>query len=423
MNTLRPQADEEIRAADMGISGPDEITVSFSKCLQQLLEECSPEMIDESLLRLLREIFQTERVSFYRYASDEKEMVLCAETGDFSKSPLPPLLPSVPLHRLRIQGGGRGINHSLLIHSRLPFSKSLPDKKSDGNTHSVMLDLWNTTQLWGVICMESHGYTGRKSQVELLEYYRGAMPLFTCQLQNRVNRSLQKKLLETESSARRKMAFLANMSHDIRTPLNAIVGFSKLLAETDEITERLKYFSIIEKNNELLLQLISDILDLSKIEAGTISFRNTITNLNDCFTTLIESANSKLGRHVVIDFLPALPVCYILTDPNRLMQVIGNFLNNALKFTSVGVIRMGWQMDGPMLELYVEDSGIGIPQAELETIFNPYVRLNTDFTGTGLGLAICKSIIEKMQGTIGASSQLGVGSRFWCKIPYQPLEQ
>ncbi|MGE4568564.1 MAG: ATP-binding protein, partial [Bacteroidales bacterium] len=102
---------------------------------------------------------------------------------------------------------------------------------------------------------------------------------------------------------------------------------------------------------------------------------------------------------------------------------IGNFLNNAVKFTSVGVIRLGYSVDRETLEIFVEDSGIGIPQAELESIFNPYVRLNADFQGTGLGLAICKSIVEMMQGTIGATSQLGAGSRFWCKIPYQPIEQ
>ena len=407
----------------MGISGPNEINVSFSKCLQKLQGECSPEMIDAALLQLLRETFQASRVSFYRYQAIEGGLELLAQTENIPNALLPHLQPAIPSSLLRPLFESAPHSSQLLILPRLPFAASSPAGILAQLPHTVVLCLPDSSQLWGVVCLESFGAPGRKTQVELTEYYRDCFPFFTCMLLKQLNEALQKKNLDTEASARRKMAFLANMSHDIRTPLNAIVGFSKLIAETDELAERQKYYSIVEKNNDLLLQLISDILDLSKIEAGTVTIRYTTANLNECFTALIESASGKLGRHMVIDYIPALPVCYIRTDPNRIMQVIGNFLNNALKFTSMGVVRLGYLIDNKTLEIFVEDSGIGIPQPELETIFNPYVRLNSDFQGTGLGLAICKTIVEMMQGTIGATSELGAGSRFWCRIPYQPIEQ
>ena len=407
----------------MGISGPDEINVSFSSCLQKLQEEYSPEIIDAALLQLLRETFQAGRVSFYLYQANEGVLQLLTQTENIPDALLPQLQPAIPLGRLRPLLESAPHNGLLHILPRLPFAESPAAPLLDPSPHTVVLCLPDSAQLWGVVCLESFGAPGRKTQVELTEYYRDCFPFFACLLLKQQNQSLQKKNLDTEASARRKMAFLANMSHDIRTPLNAIVGFSKLIAETEELAERQKYSAIVEKNNELLLQLISDILDLAKIEAGTVTIRYTTANLNECFTALIESASGKLGRHVVIDYVPALPVCYIRTDPNRIMQVIGNFLNNALKFTSMGVVRLGYLIDNKTLEIFVEDSGIGIPQPELETIFNPYVRLNSDFQGTGLGLAICKTIVEMMQGTIGATSELGAGARFWCRIPYQPIEQ
>lgn len=221
-----------------------------------------------------------------------------------------------------------------------------------------------------------------------------------------------------EAADRLKSAFLANMSHEIRTPLNAIVGFSSMLVETENQEEKLEYQNIIEENNDLLLQLISDILDLSKIEAGTFDFVEGEVDINRTCNEIINSMQIKMPPKVELRFEEYSSECTVHTDKNRLVQVVTNFINNAIKFTSAGSISLGYQeVDDNHIKFYVRDTGIGIPADKVHTIFDRFVKLNTFANGTGLGLSICKSIIKQMNGEIGVDSVKGEGSCFWFIIP------
>lgn len=222
---------------------------------------------------------------------------------------------------------------------------------------------------------------------------------------------------KAEMMDRLKSAFLANMSHEIRTPLNAIVGFSDLLVETEELEERREYIKIVRENNDLLLQLISDILDLSKIEAGTFEFTNGDVDVNLLCEDIVRSMQMKMEEGVELVFDPHLPSCHVVSDRNRIHQVISNFVNNAIKFTSKGSIHVGYELKGDELEFYVKDTGIGIDKEQLPHIFERFVKLNSFVHGTGLGLSICQSIIEQLGGRIGVDSEVGQGSRFWFTIP------
>ena len=220
-----------------------------------------------------------------------------------------------------------------------------------------------------------------------------------------------------------KSAFLANMSHEIRTPLNAIVGFSSLLAETDSRSERQEYIKIVQENNELLLQLISDILDLSKIEAGTFNFVYTNVDVNETCSEIIKSMGMKVSKGVELILEEPFPECYIYTDKNRFTQVISNFINNALKFTQQGSITLGYeQVSHQKIKFYVRDTGMGIPEEKQKSVFERFVKLNTFVQGTGLGLSICKSIVSQMGGEIGVDSTEGVGSCFWFTHPYHAAD-
>lgn len=226
---------------------------------------------------------------------------------------------------------------------------------------------------------------------------------------------------QAEESNRLKSAFLANMSHEIRTPLNAIVGFSGILASTEEEKEKQEYVSIIENNNALLLQLISDILDLSKIEAGTMEFIYTDFDLNKLMEELENSLRLKLdpGKDVVLTFQAVLPECYIHTDRNRLSQLLINLVTNAIKFTDRGSIRFGYEVpENSELYFYVTDTGCGIPEEKQKSIFGRFVKLNNFAQGTGLGLSICQMLVQHMGGKIGVNSKPGEGSNFWFTIPY-----
>ena len=233
----------------------------------------------------------------------------------------------------------------------------------------------------------------------------------------------EKNLIEAKNKAevsdRLKSAFLANMSHEIRTPLNAIVGFSDLLAESDDPEEREEYISIVQENNDLLLQLISDILDLSKIEAGTFEFVYGDVDVNQLCSEIVRSQSMKLkDDEVRILFEEPQTDCHLTGDKNRLMQVISNFINNALKFTQKGSITLGYQLlDDEKIKFYVRDTGCGIPREKLNSIFERFVKLNNFVQGTGLGLSICKSIVEQMGGKIGVESEEGEGSCFWFVLP------
>ena len=222
---------------------------------------------------------------------------------------------------------------------------------------------------------------------------------------------------KAEMMDRLKSAFLANMSHEIRTPLNAIVGFSDLLVETEELAERQEYIKIVRENNDLLLQLISDILDLSKIEAGTFEFTNGDVDVYLLCEDIVRSMRMKAKEEVELVLDNHLPVCHVISDRNRIHQVISNFVNNAMKFTSEGSIHVGYQLKDGELEFYVEDTGIGIEKEQLPHIFERFVKLNSFVHGTGLGLSICQSIVEQLGGRIGVDSEKGKGSRFWFTIP------
>ena len=235
---------------------------------------------------------------------------------------------------------------------------------------------------------------------------------------------MQEARSHAEESNRLKSAFLANMSHEIRTPLNAIVGFSGILAETNEEQEKKEYLSIIESNNTLLLQLIGDILDLSKIEAGTLEFVYSDVDINKLLYETEQSIRLKVNQEKVkVEFVEGLPECVIHTEKNRLSQVIINFLTNAVKFTSEGIIRFGYhlQEDG-FLYFYVTDTGCGIPKEMKDKVFGRFVKLNNFAQGTGLGLSICETIVTKMGGQIGVDSEVGNGSTFWFTLPYMPIQ-
>lgn len=236
----------------------------------------------------------------------------------------------------------------------------------------------------------------------------------------------ERKLIAARDKAeeldRLKSAFLANMSHEIRTPLNAIVGFSSLLTETEDMKDRKQYMAIVQENTELLLQLISDILDLSKMESGAFEFVKSDTDVNLLCSEIIRSLRMKVPAGVELVFEECLPGCHVWADKNRLNQVISNFINNALKFTFSGSITLGYyrQTDG-YLRFYVRDTGMGIPKNKIKKVFDRFVKLNSFVHGTGLGLSICKSLVEQMGGTIGVESEEGEGSCFWFTYPYQEM--
>lgn len=222
---------------------------------------------------------------------------------------------------------------------------------------------------------------------------------------------------KAEESDRLKSAFLANMSHEIRTPLNAIVGFSGLLATTENPEERDEYINIINSNNDLLLQLINDILDLAKIEAGTLEFVSSDVDVNQLFSDIEQTSRLKAMEGVQVSFVEKLPHCMLYVDKNRLSQVITNFINNAIKFTHEGSIQFGYRHEGKVLYFYVTDTGCGIAEEEVERVFNRFVKLNSFAQGTGLGLSICQMIVKKLQGEIGVESEYGKGSTFWFTLP------
>lgn len=236
-------------------------------------------------------------------------------------------------------------------------------------------------------------------------------------LQKRAENELRLAKEKAEESDRLKSAFLANMSHEIRTPLNAIVGFSGLLAVTDTAEEKEEYINIINSNNDLLLQLINDILDLAKIEAGTLEFVSSDVDINQLMADIEQTSRLKAADGVQVSFVEKLPHCLIRVDKNRVSQVLTNFINNALKFTTEGSIRFGYRHEGNELYFYVTDTGCGIAPEELDRVFNRFVKLNSFAQGTGLGLSICQMIIKKLDGRIGADSTIGKGSTFWFTLP------
>ena len=222
---------------------------------------------------------------------------------------------------------------------------------------------------------------------------------------------------KAEEADRLKSAFLANMSHEIRTPLNAIVGFSSMLEEAEDQEEKHQYITIIEDNNKLLLQLISDILDLSKIEAETFDIIPERVNAKQLCNDLFQAIQMKTSPQVELRLKDNLPELTFTSDKNRLYQVLLNFVTNALKFTSEGNITIDYQIDGNEVKFSVQDTGMGIEPEKQEAIFTRFVKLNSFIPGTGLGLPICQSIVTQLGGKIGVESEPGRGACFWFTHP------
>ncbi len=232
----------------------------------------------------------------------------------------------------------------------------------------------------------------------------------------------EEKAKKAEQASRMKSLFLANMSHEIRTPLNAIEGFSRVMAETDSPEDRMKYMEIIESNNGRLLALIDDILDFSRVEAGEISIKKGMTDLNDLCHSLQNIFKFRCPDTVQLVWNKPNMKVTLNTDANRVTQVFSNLIGNALKHTTKGSITYGYRLinDGTEVEFFVTDTGSGIDPNDIENIFGTYVSRDADTqNGYGLGLALCKTIVEKMDGRISVQSRLGEGSTFRFVLPFE----
>ena len=227
---------------------------------------------------------------------------------------------------------------------------------------------------------------------------------------------------QAEAANQNKSVFLANMSHEIRTPLYVIMGFSNLIVTAATEEEKRMYAEVLENNCSLLLQLINDILDLSKIESGTLTFAEEEMELNILLEELASAMRTRIvAEEVILNCVTLSAPCFVVAEKKRLSQVLINLLTNAIKFTTKGSIRLGYEIHGKMLYFYVADTGCGFPESQKQKVFERFVRLDSAKPGTGLGLAICRTIVEKMGGCIGVESEEGKGSCFWFTIPYIPL--
>lgn len=232
----------------------------------------------------------------------------------------------------------------------------------------------------------------------------------------------EEKAQKAEQASRMKSLFLANMSHEIRTPLNAIEGFSRVMAETDSPEDRMKFMEIIESNNGRLLALINDILDLSRVEAGEISIKKGMTDLNDLCHSLQNIFKFRCPDTIQLVWNKPNMKVTLNTDANRVTQVFSNLIGNALKHTVKGSITYGYRLinDGSEVEFFVTDTGSGIDPNDMENIFGTYVSRDADVqNGYGLGLALCKNIVERMEGRISVQSRLGEGSTFCFILPFE----
>ena len=242
------------------------------------------------------------------------------------------------------------------------------------------------------------------------------------EIANKKLKEYEEKAQKAEKASQMKSLFLANMSHEIRTPLNAIEGFSRVIVETDSEEERMKYFQIIESNNQRLTSLINEILDLSRVESGELSLKMTSTDVNQLCENIQQLFKFRCPESLKLEFQKPLMTVTMNTDANRLIQVLSNLISNALKHTTTGSITYGFRIINDMkdIEFFVKDTGTGIAPEFIDKIFNVYASQDADqHQGFGLGLALCKIIVEKMGGTISVESAVNLGSTFTFVLPFE----
>lgn len=257
------------------------------------------------------------------------------------------------------------------------------------------------------------------SNVRAYKYFEDGKPSKIISYTSNITDQREKELelLKVKEADKLKSAFLANMSHEIRTPLNAIVGFSDLVAETDDPEDKQVYLDIIHKNNDLLLNLIGDILDFSKIESGMLKYNIEEVNIRELCMEVYLGGTLKVKPEVKLIFDRSQPTVTLRTDPQRVTQVIANFVNNAIKFTDKGSITIFYEIKKDRVKVCVQDTGIGISESNRERVFERFIKINDFHQGTGLGLTISKTIIEYLGGSIGVDSVEGKGSTFWFTLP------
>ena len=242
------------------------------------------------------------------------------------------------------------------------------------------------------------------------------------EIANKKLKEYEEKAQKAEKASQMKSLFLANMSHEIRTPLNAIEGFSRVLVETDSEEERMKYYQIIESNNQRLGSLVNEILDLSRVESGDIAIKKDVTDLNQLCESIIQIFKFRCPESVKLEWDKPIMSVMLKTDANRLTQVFSNLISNALKHTPNGRITYGYRLVNEMqnIEFFVTDTGTGIAPELQGQIFDTYVSGDALHNqGFGLGLALCKIIVEKLGGTIRVESTVGKGSTFTFVLPYE----
>lgn len=262
--------------------------------------------------------------------------------------------------------------------------------------HNKVVFLWSGVIVLGVICC-------------LLGYFTYTVYRFGNQLK------IAKE--KAEEADHMKSAFLANMNHEIRTPLNAIVGFSQLLVDEKDPEARLEYSNIIQSNNELLQRLIGDVLDISKIESNSMKLNYARLSLPELMGEIYNVIRLRMPEGVKLELTDCAPFVFDM-DRNRLTQVLTNLLTNAIKHTQTGVIRFGYELEEAAIRFFVQDTGEGIPQEQMDNIFSRFVQLDSGSKGVGLGLAICKGLVLKMGGSIEVTSRLGEGSTFFVILPF-----
>ena len=293
----------------------------------------------------------------------------------------------------------------------LQFFEEVQKGNADKLSHKIRVFRENGECTWTHVNLFVRKYAPQDKVIELISINYDITDL------KQIEEMLVNERDRAEASDRLKSAFLANMSHEIRTPLNAIVGFSSLLASAENVVEKELYNSLISHNNELLLNLINDTIDLSKIEAGYLELHQNWFNL----TELLDECVAEYARLLPsgVELLTSYPEhdALVELDKLRIKQILNNFLSNALKNTIRGYVEVFYEIDKHCVRIGVKDTGRGIPQNMLEKIFERFEKVDSFAQGVGLGLSICKSIVDKMNGRIQVYSQLGLGTTFIAELP------